>query len=149
MFSLAAVLHIKTSSRARKQCLNPQHRSVLGWFILWEKRYHKERVGSSTLCGTSSVGVRRGFPDAASLLMSVGTPLPAPLSLWPRLGGRSCCTPGGCYNQQPTTASLRNSPVGSSPSRSHGYFCFQAVNPARLRCPWQPLNPQGRDVLWV
>lgn len=66
-----------------------------------------------------------------------GHPLSQPLlSLWCRLSGRSCCrTPGGCYNQQPTTASLRNSPVGSRPSRSHGYSQFPGRKPSRAQVP--------------
>lgn len=62
-----------------------------------------------------------GHPLSQPLLSLVQAGWPEPL-----LNARRC------YNQQPTTASLRNSPVGSSPSSSHGYFPGRKASQAQV-----------------
>lgn len=143
MFSLAAVLHIKTSSKVRKQCLNTRRCSVLGWLILWEKRYRKEQLWKLHTVWHKLCGNGEGVAWCSISPNVRGHPLSQPLlSPWSRLGGRSRCrTPGGCYNQQPTTASLRNSPVGSWPSRSHGYSQFPGRKPSRAQVPMAGGDP--------
>lgn len=84
----------------------------------------------------------KGWPGAASLLMSVDTSSPCPSC--PSGPGWSCC-----YNQQPTAASLRNCPWDPAQADPMGIFSFQAGNPAGLRCPWQQVNPQAGMCCWV